>query len=144
MRPAVIRLYSASFVLATVTFGLACSRSGPESAAGDQRELAPPEILAAVQPAVSASYREWEIDNFVIHSAAQGAVTPADKANGLTERWCMSVAFIGRLHGGPWVDRAQVVRVVRYTTGVQGEVYGQYFMAKYNPIDRCTAGEPPR
>lgn len=66
------------------------------------------------------------VDDVTINVYPSEVLTPADRANGITEKWCALVSFIARLGAQPWEDNHRAMLIVRGKDGLKASMELNY------------------
>ena len=132
-----------------------CNASAPGQAnqgpaVGNSEALATAKLPNDVQSSVATEIQARFLAikevpaQIAIVDGAELDLSPADRANGVTGRWCTRVNFVIRSGpGSPYEDKYRVVDVVRDGTGLRADMHTNYSGKEAEAIDdfmRCSPG----
>lgn len=123
----------------------------PSPAAGQRvtpKASATPEDVKQIEMSVAAERYtsvNWVVDKLTVADIGSSSPTTADRANGIKDKYCVTVAFILRERRyTTWKDRHQTVSVVQTQNGWEGTTYGDSAgLSAINDLNRCISGRPP-
>jgi hypothetical protein len=87
------------------------------------------------------------VDQMTITDSGRPSLTGADRANGITEKWCLKLKFVFQQStGSQWADKDRAILVIRARAGLHANMYLNYggteqFVA--GTFRECLAGHGP-
>ena len=128
---------------------VADSPTRPGSVGKKNASAAPDDVTRSAIMSVKDVFRSgggmlWSLDHVSITKIGPSPLTGADRANGITEKWCVLVNFAARLNTQPWEDRHNAILVVRDQHGLKPRLlpnYGDGESAATDNFVRCLSGD---